>query len=78
MKIVMVLTSHDRPGETDRKTDFSREEFAAPYFAFRDAGVQPKWQPFSIVDGGLVGQNPASSTSAAEALLGVLASRAAA
>ena len=30
----------------------------------------PKWQPFSIVDGRLVtGQNPASSTSAAQALL---------
>jgi putative intracellular protease/amidase len=32
------------------------------------------WQPFSIVDGRLVtGQNPASSTSAAQALLNVLA-----
>jgi putative intracellular protease/amidase len=39
----------------------------------------PNWQPFSIVDGRLVtGQNPASSTSAAQALLGVLASRVAA
>jgi hypothetical protein len=33
----------------------------------------PKWQPFSIVDGRLVtGQNPASSTSAARALLKLL------
>ena len=32
------------------------------------------WQPFSIVDGRLVtGQNPASSTSAAQALLKLLA-----
>jgi len=32
------------------------------------------WQPFSIVDGRLVtGQNPASSTSAAKALLNVFA-----
>jgi putative intracellular protease/amidase len=39
----------------------------------------PNWPPFSIVDGRLVtGQNPASSTSAAQALLGVLASRVAA
>jgi putative intracellular protease/amidase len=39
----------------------------------------PNWQPFSVVDGRLVtGQNPASSTSAANALLGVLASRVAA
>ena len=31
------------------------------------------WQPFSIVDGRLItGQNPASSTSAAQALLNVL------
>jgi putative intracellular protease/amidase len=31
------------------------------------------WQPFSIVDGGLItGQNPASSTSAAQALLKLL------
>jgi putative intracellular protease/amidase len=34
----------------------------------------PNWQPFSIVDGRLVtGQNPASSTSAAQALLKVVA-----
>jgi putative intracellular protease/amidase len=34
----------------------------------------PKWQPYSIVDGRLItGQNPASSTSAAEALLTSLA-----
>jgi len=33
----------------------------------------PDWQPFSIVDGRLItGQNPASSTSAAQALLKVL------
>jgi putative intracellular protease/amidase len=40
MKIVMVLTSHDRLGETGRKTGFWLEEFAAPYFVFRDAGVE--------------------------------------
>ena len=34
----------------------------------------PNWQPFSIVDGRLVtGQNPSSSTSAAQALVCVLA-----
>jgi putative intracellular protease/amidase len=36
----MVLTSHDRLGTTGRKTGFWLEEFAAPYFVFRDAGVQ--------------------------------------
>jgi len=40
MKIVMVLTSHDQLGNTGRKTGFWLEEFAAPYFVFRDGGVQ--------------------------------------
>src|SRR5947209_6590586 len=39
MKILMVLTSHDVLGNTGRKTGFWLEEFAAPYFVFRDAGV---------------------------------------
>ena len=40
MKILMVLTSHDRLGDTGLKTGFWLEEGAAPYFVFRDAGVQ--------------------------------------
>jgi putative intracellular protease/amidase len=40
MKILMVLTSHDTLGNTGRKTGFWLEEFAAPYFVFRDAGIQ--------------------------------------
>jgi putative intracellular protease/amidase len=40
MKILMVLTSHDVLGSTGRKTGFWLEEFAAPYFVFRDAGVE--------------------------------------
>jgi putative intracellular protease/amidase/catechol 2,3-dioxygenase-like lactoylglutathione lyase family enzyme len=40
MKILMVLTSHDQLGNTGRKTGFWLEEFASPYFVFRDAGVQ--------------------------------------
>src|SRR5580658_11119593 len=39
MKILMVITSHDVLGDTGRKTGFWLEEFAAPYFVFRDAGV---------------------------------------
>jgi len=39
MKILMVLTSHDQLGNTGRKTGFWLEEFAAPYFVFRDANV---------------------------------------
>jgi len=37
MKIVMVLTSHSALGNTGKKTGFWLEEFAAPYFVFRDA-----------------------------------------
>lgn len=39
MDILMVLTSHDQLGNTGHKTGLWLEEFAAPYFAFRDAGV---------------------------------------
>ena len=37
-KILMVLTSHDRLGDTGLKTGFWLEEFAAPYYVFKDAG----------------------------------------
>ena len=40
MKILVVLTSHDQLGDTGRKTGFWLEEFAAPYFVFKDAGVE--------------------------------------
>ena len=40
MKILMVTTSHDQLGNTGRKTGFWLEEFAAPYFVFRDAGAE--------------------------------------
>jgi putative intracellular protease/amidase len=40
MKILMVLTSHDQLGDTGRKTGFWLEEFAAPYFVFKDVGVE--------------------------------------
>ncbi|QHJ00408.1 type 1 glutamine amidotransferase domain-containing protein [Xylophilus rhododendri] len=40
MKILMVLTSHDELGDTGRKTGFWLEELAAPYYAFKDAGVE--------------------------------------
>jgi len=39
MKILMVLTSHDELGSTGKKTGFWLEEFAAPYYVFKDAGV---------------------------------------
>jgi putative intracellular protease/amidase len=40
MKILMVLTSHDTLGNTDKKTGFWLEEFAAPYYVFKDAGAE--------------------------------------
>lgn len=39
MKILMVLTSHDQLGNTGLKTGFWLEEFAAPYYVFKDAGA---------------------------------------
>jgi putative intracellular protease/amidase len=40
MKILMVLTSHDEMGDTGNKTGFWLEEFAAPYYVFKDAGAE--------------------------------------
>lgn len=40
MKILMVLTSHDTLGDTGKKTGFWLEEFAAPYYVFKDAGAE--------------------------------------
>ncbi|MEZ3501438.1 type 1 glutamine amidotransferase domain-containing protein [Pantoea sp. KPR_PJ] len=40
MNVLMVLTSHDRLGDTGRKTGFWLEELAAPYYAFKDAGAK--------------------------------------
>jgi putative intracellular protease/amidase len=39
MNILMVLTSNDRLGASDRKTGLWLEELAAPYYAFKDAGA---------------------------------------
>ncbi len=38
-KILMVLTSHEFLGNTGEKTGFWVEEFAAPYYLFKDAGA---------------------------------------
>jgi putative intracellular protease/amidase len=38
-KVLMVLTSHDRLGNTGKPTGFWLEEFAAPYYVLKDAGV---------------------------------------
>lgn len=36
----MVLTSHDKLGDTGHKTGFWLEELAAPYYVFKDAGAE--------------------------------------
>lgn len=66
MKIVMVLTSYDKLGDTGKKTGLWLEEFAAPYYLFEDVGAeitlaspkggQPPLDPKS--------DDPASQTSA--------------
>ncbi len=40
MKILMILTSHDKLGDTGKRTGFWLEEFAAPYYVFKDAGAE--------------------------------------
>lgn len=40
MKILMILTSHDRLGDTGEKTGFWLEEFTTPYYVFKDAQVE--------------------------------------
>lgn len=38
-KVLFVLTSHDELGNTGLKTGFWSEEFAAPYYALADKGI---------------------------------------
>ncbi len=38
--VLIVLTSHDRLGDTGEKTGFWLEELAAPYYAFKDSGAR--------------------------------------
>jgi hypothetical protein len=45
MKILMVLSSHRQLGNTGRKTGFWPEEFAAPYYTFKDAGTAKGGEP---------------------------------
>ena len=39
MQILVVLTSHDRLGDTGKPTGLWLEELAAPYYVFKDAGA---------------------------------------
>ena len=40
MKVLIVLTSHRKLGNTGNKTGFWLEEFASPYYALKDAGAE--------------------------------------
>ncbi len=40
MNILIVLTSHDKLGKTGLKTGFWLEEFASPYYVFKDQGFE--------------------------------------
>jgi putative intracellular protease/amidase len=40
MRILIVMTSNDRLGASGRKTGLWLEEFAAPYYLFRDTGAE--------------------------------------
>ena len=39
MNILFVLTSHDKLGDTEKKTGFWVEEFANPYYTLLDKGA---------------------------------------
>lgn len=59
MKILMALTSHDQLGNTGKKTGFWLEEFAAPYYTFKDAGATIT---LASPSGGLPPLDPKSDT----------------
>ncbi len=63
MKILMVLTSHDQLGDTGKKTGFWLEEFAAPYYVFKDAGADIT---LASPDGGQPPLDPVSDTDDAQ------------
>lgn len=63
MKLLIVLTSHDQLGNTGEKTGFWLEELAAPYYVFKDAGVQ---LTLASVKGGQPPLDPKSSDPASQ------------
>lgn len=63
MKILMVVTSHDKLGDTGKPTGFWLEEFAAPYYVFKDAGAEIT---IASPKGGQPPLDPASDTDDAQ------------
>ena len=58
--VLMVLTSHDKLGDTGEKTGFWLEEFAAPYYQLIDAG-------FTVTLASVLGGQPPLDPKSAEA-----------
>lgn len=62
-RVLMIVTSHARLGDTGRPTGLWAEELATPYYALRDAGVQVE---LASPAGGAVPLDPASLKPAGE------------
>jgi putative intracellular protease/amidase len=63
MHVLVVLTSHDRLGDTGKPTGFWLEELAAPYYVFKDAGIA---MTLASPNGGKPPLDPKSSEPAAQ------------
>lgn len=59
MKILFVLTSHDKLGDTGKKTGFWIEEFANPYYTLLDKGATIK---VATPKGGIAPIDPSSDS----------------
>lgn len=81
MKILTVPTSHDRLGNTGKKTGLWLEEFVVVEDMLKENGglysKASNCQPHVVVDANLItGQNPASAQAAANVLLDQLSAQA--
>jgi len=63
MNVLFVLTSHDKLGDTGKKTGFWVEEFAGPYYTLKDKGVNIT---LATPQGGKAPIDPSSQTEDAQ------------
>lgn len=63
MNVLFVLTSHDKLGDTGKKTGFWIEEFASPYYSLLDKGVNIT---IATPKGGQAPIDPSSNTDDAQ------------
>lgn len=63
MNILFVLTSHDKLGETGKKTGFWVEEFASPYYSLLDKGASIT---IATPNGGAAPIDPSSESESAQ------------